>query len=68
MTEITMKARRFDPRDDESIDLKHFDMIQVRRGIDRQITIKIDGDRLVISGNDALVIYPRGSNRIEIGI
>lgn len=62
---ITIKARRFDPRDEETIDLKHFDQVEIRAG-NRRIVVKVREDRLVVSADDQITIEPRGANAIWI--
>jgi hypothetical protein len=63
--EITIKARRFDPRDEETVDLKHFDLIEIRRG-QRRFVVRVEGERLIVSAGDRLTIQPIDSNWIEI--
>lgn len=72
MTELSVKARRFDPRNDETIDLKHFDLVEVKHGHAR-ITIRLsrDGDgpeRLIVSGDEQLTLFPRAANWVEFAL
>lgn len=65
--DITIKARRFDSREEETMDLKTFDLVEIRRGW-RCISVRLQDDppRICISANDRLTIHPVGANWIDV--
>ena len=69
---FTIKARRYDFRDEETVDLATFDQVEIKHGHAR-ITIRVRNIeniefRIIVSGDNALTIYPRASNWIEIAL